>query len=164
MKYGISCLVLMIVSIAALSDLFFVSSRLSRQRALSCPTCVAAGDGFRAQVRNQPLMMDVADVPGLLEDLVACNQSLDVVEKGERGLLGAAAAAAAAAGGSCAAAARRPEGLCERDRTCATCSARGERAAVASESRSWGVYVPQLPIPLLPTVPAGLPTAPLAQV
>ncbi len=34
------------------------------------------------EVRRQPLMMDVADVPGLLEDLVACNQSLDVVEKG----------------------------------------------------------------------------------
>nr|8GLV_Kg Chain Kg, DHC_N2 domain-containing protein [Chlamydomonas reinhardtii] len=33
-------------------------------------------------VRAQPLMMEVADVPGLLEDLVACNQSLDVVEKG----------------------------------------------------------------------------------
>ncbi|GLI65190.1 hypothetical protein VaNZ11_008652 [Volvox africanus] len=34
------------------------------------------------KVRAQPLMMDVADMPGLLEDLIACNQSLDVVEKG----------------------------------------------------------------------------------
>ncbi|KAG2490029.1 hypothetical protein HYH03_011494 [Edaphochlamys debaryana] len=34
------------------------------------------------QVRAAPLMLEVADMPGLLEDLVACNQSLDVVEKG----------------------------------------------------------------------------------
>ncbi|KXZ48211.1 DHC-9 protein [Gonium pectorale] len=34
------------------------------------------------KVRAQPLMMEVADMPGLLEDLIACNQSLDVVEKG----------------------------------------------------------------------------------
>ena len=33
-------------------------------------------------------MMEVADVPGLLEDLVACNQSLDVVEKGACGGVG----------------------------------------------------------------------------
>ncbi len=35
-----------------------------------------------AQVRHTPVMMEVADLPGLLEDLVACNASLDVVEKG----------------------------------------------------------------------------------
>ncbi|GFR45764.1 hypothetical protein Agub_g7181 [Astrephomene gubernaculifera] len=34
------------------------------------------------KVRAQPLMMEVADMPALLEDLVSCNQSLDVVEKG----------------------------------------------------------------------------------
>lgn len=33
-------------------------------------------------VHDQPLMLEVADTEGLLEDLQRCNQSLDVVEKG----------------------------------------------------------------------------------
>lgn len=34
------------------------------------------------QVHEQPLMMTVADMPGLLEELKQCNVQLDVVERG----------------------------------------------------------------------------------
>lgn len=33
------------------------------------------------RVSAAPLMSDVADTPGLLEELQACNKSLDIVEK-----------------------------------------------------------------------------------
>ena len=35
-----------------------------------------------ARVRDHPLMMDVAEFAGLLEELQQSNQALDVVEKG----------------------------------------------------------------------------------
>lgn len=35
------------------------------------------------KVKEQPIMMEVAEFPGLLEDLISCNQALDIVEKGE---------------------------------------------------------------------------------
>jgi dynein heavy chain len=38
-----------------------------------------------ARVASEPLMMAVADTPGLLEELQACNTALDIVEKGELG-------------------------------------------------------------------------------
>jgi dynein heavy chain len=34
------------------------------------------------QVKETPLMVEVAEFDGLLDDLIRCNQSLDVVEKG----------------------------------------------------------------------------------
>lgn len=37
-----------------------------------------------AKTKEQPLVMEVADFPGLLQELEKCNQQLEIVEKGEK--------------------------------------------------------------------------------
>ena len=39
-----------------------------------------------AQVKDNPEMTVVADIPGLLEEMQQCNAQLDIVEKGVFGL------------------------------------------------------------------------------
>jgi hypothetical protein len=39
-----------------------------------------------AQVKDTPLMTSVAELHGLREDLIGCNQALDIVEKGKQWL------------------------------------------------------------------------------
>lgn len=34
------------------------------------------------QTKEQPVIMEVADFPGLLDELIQCNNQLDIVEKG----------------------------------------------------------------------------------